>query len=59
MSRWTSDAKQRRSRKYIELHAALAADVAADKRKPSISAKSPKQLRKWAQHEIHRMCGEF
>ena len=51
---WISDAAQRRSKRYVELHAQLEREV----RRPSLSAKSPKQVRKFAKSELHRLYGD-
>ena len=49
------DARARRSKKYIALHEKLRDEVEADASKKT--PRSEKQIRKWARHEIHRMCG--
>jgi hypothetical protein len=49
------DARARRSKKYVAMHEKLRAEVEADATKKT--PRSEKQIRKWARHEIHRLCG--
>jgi hypothetical protein len=48
-----SDGRQRRSAKYIALHAQLRKEAREGK-----STKSPKQFRKFARSELFRACAE-
>jgi hypothetical protein len=58
MSRkWISDAVQRRSKTYAEKHAQLEREVRKPRR-PSLAAKSPKQIRKFARSELYVLAGE-
>lgn len=57
MSRYTSDAAQRRSKKYIALHAQLAREV-KQPRRSSLATKSPKQIRKFAKSELYYLYGD-
>lgn len=53
MSKWSSDAKQRRSRKYQSLHAQLVKDVRENKRPALLDKRS----RKVARSEQFRLVG--
>lgn len=54
---WISDAKQRASKKYRDLHAQLALEVAQAKR-PALRNMSAKQARHFAKNELHRLFGD-
>jgi hypothetical protein len=54
---WISDGKQRRSATYRRKHLQLETEVRA-KHRPSLSAMSPKQIRKFARSELFALAGE-
>ena len=54
---WITTNRDRKSAKYVALHAQLAKEVGESPR-PSLAGKSPKQVRKFAKSELHRMYGD-
>lgn len=56
--RWISDAKQRRSKRYVELHAQLRREVEQQPKRRALPAKSEKQSRHIARSEFYRNFGE-
>lgn len=54
---WIMDSRTRSSKNYRELHEQLAREVYGD-HPPSLAAKSPKQIRKFAKSELYRLHGE-